>query len=174
MGGLINDIFGGGSNKATKQATQFNQGVYNDAKGNTSPFIGGGQQDFNTFNGALNGTDGGAGFQNYLNSTGYKFTTGQGTQAIENSQAAHGLLNSGATAKALTSYGENMGQTFYQNYLNNLLQGSQLGMQGAQTQATAGSNASNANANIQQTGATQRANGVGNMLNFGLGIAGLI
>lgn len=174
MGGIINDIFGGGSNKATKQAAQFNTGVYNDTKSLTSPYTTGGAADFGAFNGALTGTDGGQGLQNYLNSTGYKFTTGQGTQAIENSQAAHGLLNSGATAKALDTYGENMGQTYYQNYLNNLFQGSQLGMQGVQTQANAGSNASNSNANILQTGATQRANGVGNMLNFGLGIAGLI
>lgn len=174
MGGLINSLFGGGSNKATKQAASFNAGVYNDAKGLTSPYTAGGASDFGKFNGALDGSDGGAGFKNYLNSTGYKFTTDQGTQAIENSQAAHGLLNSGATAKALSTYGENVGQTFYQNYLNNLLQGSQLGMQGVQTQTNAGTNASNSNANILQTGATQRANGVGNMLNFGLGVAGLI
>jgi hypothetical protein len=59
-------------------------------------------------------------FGNYLNSTGYKFAQQQGTQAITGSAAARGILNSGATAKALTSYGQNSAKQGFDNYLGNL------------------------------------------------------
>ena len=59
-------------------------------------------------------------FNNYLNSTGYNFMLGQGQQALTGSAAARGLLNSGATAKALTNYGQNLGSQYFNNYLNQL------------------------------------------------------
>lgn len=59
-------------------------------------------------------------FQNYLNSTGYQFQLGQGSQAITGNAAARGTLNSGATAKALTQFGQNIGSSYFNNYLNQL------------------------------------------------------
>lgn len=59
-------------------------------------------------------------FQNFQNSTGYQFGLNQGTQAITQNAAAQGLLNSGSTAKALNTYGQNYANTQYQNYLNPL------------------------------------------------------
>jgi hypothetical protein len=56
-------------------------------------------------------------FNNYLNSTGYNFNMDQGTRAITGSAAARGLLNSGSTAKALTQYGQNLGSSYFNNYL---------------------------------------------------------
>ncbi len=58
------------------------------------------------------------GFNNYLNSTGYKFQLGQGTSAITGSAAARGILNSGSTAKALTSYGQGLAAKSFDNYLS--------------------------------------------------------
>ena len=59
-------------------------------------------------------------FNSYLDSTGYKFMFGQGQDAITNSMAAKGLLNSGATAKALTKFGQNLGKSYFSDYLNQL------------------------------------------------------
>lgn len=66
-------------------------------------------------------------YQNYLNSTGYNFQLQQGQDAITGSAAAKGLLNSGATAKALTSYGQNLGAQSFNNYLGQM--GSLAGLQ---------------------------------------------
>lgn len=71
------------------------------------------------------------GFNNYLNSTGYNFQMNQGQQAITGSAAARGILNSGATAKALTNYGQGLAGNSFNNYLSQL---GNLGNQyGAQT-----------------------------------------
>lgn len=59
-------------------------------------------------------------FGNYLNSTGYKFQQQQGTQAITGSAAARGILNSGATAKALQTFGQGQAGASFGNYLGQL------------------------------------------------------
>lgn len=59
-------------------------------------------------------------FNNYLGSTGYNFNLDQGSKAITGSAAAKGLLGSGATAKALTGYGQNLGSSYLNNYLGQL------------------------------------------------------
>jgi hypothetical protein len=59
-------------------------------------------------------------YQNYLNSTGYQFQQQQGVDAITGSAAAKGILNSGSTAKALTSYGQGLAGQSFNNYLGQL------------------------------------------------------
>lgn len=71
-------------------------------------------------NGATGQAQSGPAFQNYLNSTGYKFQRDQGTAAITGSAAARGLLNSGSTGKALEQYGQNLANTGFNNYLSQL------------------------------------------------------
>jgi hypothetical protein len=104
-------------------------------------------------------------FQQYLDSTGYQFQFDQGQRGITGSAAARGLLNSGATAKALTDYGQNMGKKYFADYLgqlgnmNNTLGGTASAGQNALGQiATAGTagggNAANA---ITQGAANQGA-----------------
>jgi len=61
-----------------------------------------------------------AAFNNYLNSTAYKFQLQQGTQGINANAATRGLLDSGANAKALETYGQNLGGTTFNNYLSQL------------------------------------------------------
>jgi hypothetical protein len=90
---------------------------------------------------------GGDAFQNYLNSTGYKFQLEEGQKAVTTNAATRGVLNSGATLKALTQYGQNLASTTFNNYLNQLGslagQGIQAGQlvggaaQGAGTQTAA-------------------------------------
>jgi hypothetical protein len=60
------------------------------------------------------------GFNNYLNSTGYKFNLQQGTDAIASQAATAGLLNSGGTAKGLMKYGQDLGGQYFNNYLGQL------------------------------------------------------
>lgn len=76
--------------------------------------------------------------QNWQNSTGYQFGLNQGTGAITGSNATKGLLDSGATAKALDTYGQNYANTQYQNYLNPLTSLITSGNQAASTISGAG------------------------------------
>lgn len=55
------------------------------------------------------------------NDPGYQFTLGQGEQALQQSAASQGLLNTGGTAKDLINYGQAAGTTQYQNVLDRLL-----------------------------------------------------
>lgn len=59
-------------------------------------------------------------FQGYNNSTGLNFQLQEGQKAVTTNAASRGLLNSGATLKALTKYGQNLGSTSFNNYLTQL------------------------------------------------------
>jgi hypothetical protein len=85
----------------------------------------------------------------YRESPGYQFQLGEGTRAIENSAAARGGLNSGATLKALTSYGQNLADSDYQQYLSGL---GGLG--------TMGYNATNAGNSLRQGATSQIAQNI--------------
>jgi hypothetical protein len=61
-----------------------------------------------------------AGYQNYLDMAGYEPAMRELSQGITGNAAARGLLRSGSTAKALTKYGTELNQQFYNNYLQNL------------------------------------------------------
>lgn len=62
----------------------------------------------------------GEAFKNYANSLGYRFQLQQGTGAINANAASQGLLDSGANAKALTAYGQNLASTTFNNYLTQM------------------------------------------------------
>lgn len=51
-------------------------------------------------------------------SPGYEFRLSEGVKAIERSAAARGMLNSGATGKALIRYGQNLASEEYMNEFN--------------------------------------------------------
>lgn len=70
----------------------------------------------------LNGPQGqNQAFDNWRGSTGYQFGMNEGMHAINGNAATQGLLNSGATAKALNTYGQNYADTQYGNYTNQLM-----------------------------------------------------
>lgn len=91
------------------------------------------------------------GFNNYLNSTGYNFQKSQGTSALTGAAGARGLRDSGSTAKALTTYGQNIAGQSFNNYLNNL--------SGLNTQQQATANAGTAAAG--QVGTAGTSGGAG-------------
>lgn len=202
MGSIIGGIIGGvgslfGGSKSDKQASQAALTGYNYLNGNaankavqanTAPAIQGqntalGAQNnvANTANALLTGTaspEQNQAFGNYLNSTGYNFQKQQGTQAITGSAAARGLLNSGATGKALTQYGTNLASTTFNNYLGQL-QGvsNQYGnvAQGYGGQVAQGAGAAQAvgQAGTSGGGAAASAMTSGNSTQSGSGIGGL-
>lgn len=57
---------------------------------------------------------------NYRSAPGYQFQLNEGLGAINNSAAARGGLNSGATLKALQGYGQNLADQDFQQHLKNL------------------------------------------------------
>lgn len=56
---------------------------------------------------------------------GYKFVLDQGLKGLQNSYAARGLANSGASLKGATDYATNLAETTYQQQLNNYLKQNQ-------------------------------------------------
>lgn len=60
------------------------------------------------------------GFDAYRGSTGYDFRVGQGTGAINSNAYARGMGNSGATLKALTSFGQNIASDEFGRYIGQL------------------------------------------------------
>lgn len=72
---------------------------------------------------------------------GYKFTLGQGLEAVQNSFAAQGLGSSGAAVKGSASFAENLAQTTYNQQLQNYLSQNQQIYNMIQTQAGSGQNA---------------------------------
>jgi hypothetical protein len=99
-----------------------------------------------------------AGFDAFRNSTGYDFRLNEGSRAITNSQAARGMLNSGATLKGLTRFGQNIASDEFNNYLNSLLGQQSLGANAASAQAGV---ANNFSSQVQANNA-QNATNVGN------------
>ena len=153
MGGLLGGIIGGIGNyaaartqaRAQDRAAQTALTGYNYLRGSeaNNQFINNGQAANSAQSQLLGLTPMGEGaqngFQNYLNSTGYKFNLQQGTDAIASQNAARGMLNSGATGKALADYGQNIGSQYFNNYLAQLGGLSQQGQQGLNMTAGAGS-----------------------------------
>ena len=60
------------------------------------------------------------GFDTFRNSSGYNFIKDQGIRGIEAGNASKGLLGSGATLKAITSYSSDLARSFLDSYLANL------------------------------------------------------
>jgi hypothetical protein len=95
-------------------------------------------------------------FQTFKNSTGYQQGLDQGVNAITGSAATRGLLDSGATAKAVDTYGQNYADSQYQNYLNPL---QSLISGGNQAAGVVGQTGQTSTSNSSGTGQKQGAGG---------------
>lgn len=139
--GSIARLFGGGD----KQSSQSTQTSYNKAYEPIlqalSPALGYTTQGGNFLSqllGLSGGADRDAAFETFRSTPGYQFQLDEGRNAILGSNASRGLLNSGATAKALTKYGQGLADSTYQNYINNLLGFTNIGSDAAKTIVGAG------------------------------------
>ena len=119
----------------------------------------------------------------FANSAGENFVLDQGQKALSGASAANGVFDSGATGKALVNYGQQVGNTYLNDYINNLNNYAKLGLGGASAMTGAGgvsqsvgntaansfgygSGTSNANSNLtyntqsQGTGSGSQKNGL--------------
>lgn len=159
VGGLIGGIGSvlGGQSAKSNDLTGYN---YLTGKNGTQGYVNSGnaantaQADLLGLNGAAGSARSGPAFQNYLNSTGYNFQQDQGTRAITGSAAARGLLGSGATAKALTSYGQGLAGQSFGNYLGQLGSQSGQGLTAAGQIGSAGTQGGTKAGDAMQTGTT--------------------
>jgi hypothetical protein len=123
---------------------------------------------------------------------GYQFQLQQGEQAIQNSAAARGMLQSGGTAKSLDQFSQGLASTDYQNAYNNSLTAFNTNNATNQTLANLGTNANSqaisagstyggqltslaglgANTQLQGAGLTANANLQGNESSAQLGVQG--
>lgn len=144
---------------AQQQAGDLINSRYNDVKANYQPYMDAGTAALGSYQNIANGIAGqvnpiinqmgttvnsmnpivgqltSSNLNDYQESPGYDFRMQQGEKAIQNSAAATGTLDSGATLKALEQYGQDYGTNDYQTYLGNLQNqltavNTQLGAQG--------------------------------------------
>lgn len=115
-----------------------------------------------------------AAFQNFLGSTGFRAALGAGQDAITGSAAARGLLNSGATARGLTSFGQDLAQQGFTNFLGQLGTVANRGVgaagAGSSILQRAGEGAAGARAGGDaafQSGIGQAAQGIFSRIGFG-------
>lgn len=131
MADLFNGLFGGSNSQSTSNT---HNRAYPYLQSSLSPEVSNGVNSDNILMSLLGGkgTDAqNAAFKNWQGSTGYQFGLNQGTQAITQNNAAKGLLNSGSTARAVDTYGQQYANQQYQNYINPLFQLLQGGNQAA-------------------------------------------
>lgn len=100
----------------------------------------------------LTGTGGTQGYNQYQQSTGFQNQLQQGSQAITDNAASRGLLQSGATAKALQGYGTGLADQNYNNYLSQILGAGNQGIQAAGTIASAGQTSNSSGKSSSKTG----------------------
>lgn len=123
-------------------------------------------------------------FSAFRNSDGYNFRLNPGAQAVTNNAAVKGWLNSGATLKALQTYGQNTASSEFGTYLGELQDQQKVGLSAASAQAgvantyssqVQGNNSTNAtnqgNAAIAQGNAISNGvNGVANTASYLYGL----
>lgn len=141
----MGSLFGG---KKTSSSTNQAYGLIKDQFSGVLPFA---QQGGNALSALLGGDT--TGFDKYKDATGYDFQAENGSRGITANAAARGLLDSGATRKSLVNYGNNLNQTFANNYMQQLLGLGNLGISGGNVLANAG-----------QTSKSTQSGGIGGFL----------
>lgn len=89
---------------------------------------------------------------------GYQFRMDEGQKAIERSQAARGLLTSGATGKALTRYAQNYASGEYENFANRLASLAGVGQSATNSTTAAGQAMMSGIGNANQMASNAAAN----------------
>ena len=145
--------------KYADQANQLQREMYYQQRSDLNPFVDAGKQN-------LSSLVDGSFMNNWEQDPGYQFRMQEGMKAINNSAAARGMGNSGATLKALTRYGQDYASNEYNNAYNRkytrLSDLARMGQNSAAGQATAaGSYGQNVGANLTGLGNAQASNIIG-------------
>lgn len=100
-----------------------------------------------------------AAFSSFRADPGYEFALEQGGKSLERSAAARGILNSGATARALTKFGQGLADQQYGNYFNRLQSAAGIGQSATNSTAGAGARYAEGSGNALMAGGAARASG---------------
>lgn len=168
---------------AANQATAVSQGQYGQTREDLAPYRQAGAQALGQITSQLPDLTRSFSLADFQNDPGYQFRMDEGQKALERSAAARGGLNSGATLKALTRYGQGVASDEYNtaynrfntdrsNRFNRLASVAGIGQTGTNTTvAAAQNNASNIAGNINAAGNASAANSIaqGNNINSAIG-----
>lgn len=124
--GILRALFGGSKSRADNQAfpqlqSQLTPGIQAGVGGITQL-----------------GNELGGGFDDYLDKSGFNFAAGEGLKGIAGSNAARGLLRSGASSRAFGQFMEGLRSQRYDNFLNQVRGLGELGIGAASTLTSAG------------------------------------
>lgn len=173
MGDIIGGLISGGMSKsAGKRESSTIMGGVDRAEGVLEGFTDPGRQSTSSIMEAL-GQSGPEGqdkqFQNFLKSTGFQSEVRGGAAGIASNMAAKGLLNSGATLKGITRFGQDLAQRGFQNFMGNLGDVASRGAATGQAQANIISRGTQAAAGARRSGDEGMASGVGDAFEGVLG-----
>ena len=131
---------------ALNKATSLQEGIFNKEQGNFAPYISTGQNALSYLSSiyGLPGstpTNTNALMQTLQNYPGYQFAQQQGNLGLDRSQAARGLLNSGATTKDALSFNQGLASQQWTNYLGGITNLASLGQASAAGAAQTGTQA---------------------------------
>lgn len=98
------------------------------------------------------------GDNSFTTSPGYQFRMDEGMKAIDRSNAARGVLNSGGADKARMRYAQGLASSEYDTYANRLSALAGVGQSATGSTAAAGSNATNAISNALANSGNAQAN----------------
>lgn len=183
---------------ASREATQIQKDMYDQTRKDLMPYADAGRGSLSQLmgqmgpNGYFNQTYDG---QDIYSDPGYQFRLNEGLDAVQSGAAAQGGLLSGATMKALQSYGQDMASQEYQNAYNRFnadqtnrynrlsnivglgqnaaAQQGNTGMQTAQAVANNTMAGANAQAAGQIAAGNKTANSFGSILSAATGIGSL-
>lgn len=151
VGGVVGNKASKRQAKATRQATEASLAGFNFLKDNE--LVTGAQDQGQLAQGLISALLGLGGdetaanraFDQFRDSTGFRFRTDRGLDAINTNRAVRGLLNSGGTLKALNTFGQGIASDEFSNFLSQLgaIQGTGLtsAFNVASQGATGGANA---------------------------------
>ncbi len=116
-------------------------------------------------------------FENYQNSTGFRFRQDEGNNSLNTGFAARGALRSGAAQKDFARFNQNIASNEFGNYINQLTNQQNVGLGAASAQAGVGQSFSNTfsannNAAGTATANAQLVRGQNNPFAAGLGALG--
>lgn len=166
---------------AQLKAEKMQLGMFNKIVGQEQPFMQGGYASENSLRNLL-GLNGASGdrraMQTLQNLPGYKFTRQQGDLATQSAASVTGSALGGAGLKSLANYNQGLASQYYNSYVNNLLQNTNIGLNAASNSGSAGTSlGAGAASALAGSGASLGAGVMGqaqNMGNLAQGIGSII
>jgi hypothetical protein len=111
-------------------------------------------------------------FSSFYASPGYQFRQEEGTKAVERSAAARGMLQSGATLKALQEHGQNIASDEFNTYANRLSNLAGLGQTATTSTGQFGAQATSQSGSALERAGAARASGYLGQGQAAQGVAG--